>query len=322
MSGAARTALVIGAGQTGYATARALQQAGWEVTTAHRGRHAPPPELTTETIVLDRADTEALTAEAVGRDLVVDTVAFTPDHARQLRQLDVGALAVISTGSVYQGSNGTYLDIATDAESFPDFPVPVDEDWPTVRNDEQTYSPLKAEMERVLLAGDVPVSILRAWAVHGPYSPRLREWFFIKRALDGRPHAVLAWDGAARFHPVATANVAALVVACAQTPGTHVLNAVDDECPTDAEIGRIVFAEMGTTPRSSPFPGPPRDGVGASPWGWPSRSCCPCGARTTRWVTARPSATPKASRSTWSGRSAPPERPRPAASPGSRRSRG
>ncbi len=265
----AKTALIIGGtGQIGCATAKALQRAGWEVTAGHRGRQQGPSDLSLETVVLDREDTAALMAAARGRDLVVDTVAFTPADARQLLQLDVGALAVISTASVYAGSNGTYLDIATDPDSFPDYPVPISEDWPTVDNDEQTYSPLKAAMERVLLAGDVPVSVLRAGAIHGPYSPALREWFFIKRALDGRRRVVLAWDGAGRFHPAATANIAALVVACATAaPGTHVLNAVDDTCPTEADIARTIFEAMGLEAEILTFPGPPRGDLGVSPWG-------------------------------------------------------
>lgn len=263
----AQSALILGGtGQIGYASTLALLEAGWAVTAAHRGRSPLPPEFPAEIVHLDRADSEALGRTARGHDLVVDTVAFTPEHARQLLQLDVGALCVISTGSVYAGANGSYLDIATDDESFPDFPVPIDEDWPTVDNDEQTYSPLKAAMERVLLAGTLPVSILRAGAIHGPYSPGLREWFFIRRALDGRRRVVLSRNGQGRFHPAATANLAALVVACASSPGSHVLNAVDDDCPTEAEIGRAVFDAMGHSAEILTFAGPPLGGLGESPW--------------------------------------------------------
>jgi hypothetical protein len=50
--------------------------------------------------------------------VVVDKVAFTPDHGAQLARLAgrAGSLVVISTGAVYQG---------------PGLPVPVTEDWPT-----------------------------------------------------------------------------------------------------------------------------------------------------------------------------------------------
>lgn len=262
-----RSALIIGGtGQIGRAVATALTESGWHVTSAQRGRRASAQQPAVETVQLDRADTESLQRLAAGRDLVVDTVAFSPEHAAQLAELDAGALAVISTAAVYLGSNGTYLDVATDDVGFPDYPVPLTEDWPTIDNDDQSYSPLKAAMERVLLAGELPVSILRAGAVHGPHSDLLREWYYIKRALDGRRRVVLPYGGTGRFHPAATANLAALVLACAQSPGRRVLNAVDDECPTDAEIGRTIFEAMDHDAEIVTVPGPPPTGRAGSPW--------------------------------------------------------
>ncbi len=259
----AQKALIIGdTGQIGSAAASALTEAGWEVTGASRrgGR-------STRSIPLDRDDTEALADAAHGVDLVVDTVAFNPYHAQQLLTLDVGSLVVISTASVYLGANGTYLDIAEDHHSFPDFPIPIDEHWPTIDNSEQTYSPLKAAMERDLLQGSTPASVLRPGAIHGPHSPALREWYFIKRVLDARPHAVLAFDGSSRFSTTSTANLAALIVACARNPGSRALNAVDDEGLAVADIGRSIFEAMGHDAPILTFPGPPQGELGASPWG-------------------------------------------------------
>jgi hypothetical protein len=113
------------------------------------------------------------------------------------------------------------------------------------------------------------VSILRAGAIHGPGSVALREWFFIKRVLDGRRQVALAWDGLSRFHPASTANIAALVLACTQTSGNHLLNAVDDDCPTAAEIGHAIFDAMGHQADILTFSGPPHDEVGSSPWSVP-----------------------------------------------------
>ena len=266
----ASTALVVGGtGQIGDAVTRTLREAGWEVVAASRGERPPGSAQDGEVLTLDREDTASLVRAARGRDLVVDTVAFTPDHAHQLLQLDVGALVVVSTAAVYRGRNGTYLDVVTGPDSYPDYPVPLTEDWPTVDDAEATYSPLKAAMERVLLAGDLPVSLLRAGAVHGPGSAALREWFFIKRALDHRPRVVLPWDGQGRFHPASTGNIAALALACAQAPGSRVLNAVDEECPTDAEIARTVFALMGHEAEVVTVPGPPSGEALASPWSVP-----------------------------------------------------
>lgn len=268
-----KSALIIGGtGQIGLAAAARLGGAGWAVTVAHRGEHSPelPPDVAD--IRFDRSDTAALLAAARGHDLVLDTVAYDTAHADQLAGLagHVGSLVVISTGSVYLGRNGSYLDAATD-EVFPDFPVPLTEADATVDNAEQTYSPLKAAMERRLLAAeDLPVSILRPGAIHGPNSPALREWFFIKRVLDGRRRVLLAYDAASRFGTSATANIAELALLCAEQPGRRVLNAVDDEALTVAEIGRAVFDAMGHEAEIRGFAGPPRGDLGASPWGIPN----------------------------------------------------
>lgn len=268
-----RTAMIVGGtGQIGSAVARRLALDGWSVLIAHRGQHhgdAGLTDLDVTSIRLDRDDTDNLLERARGHDLVVDTVAYEPRHADQLARLagEVGSLVVISTGSVYTGREGGYLDIATGPEDFPDFPVPLRETDPTVEAEERTYSPLKAAMERRLLAvDDLPVSILRPGAIHGPFSPALREWYFIKRALDGRRRVVLADHGDNRFSTSATVNIAELVALCGEKPGRRVLNAVDVETPSVAEIARTVYETLDRDVEVVGFPGPPVDGVGGTPW--------------------------------------------------------
>ncbi|MEY9852634.1 nucleoside-diphosphate-sugar epimerase [Leifsonia sp. EB41] len=268
-----RTAMVIGGtGQIGSAAARRLAADGWSVLVAHRGRHPGDTalnDLDVTTVRLDRDDTDALLALARGHDLVLDTVAYEPKHADQLAALagDVGSLVVISTGSVYVGREGGYLDIVTGPDDFPDYPLPLRETDPTVDNDERTYSPLKAAMERRLLAVEgLPVSILRPGAIHGPLSPALREWYFIKRALDGRRTVLLSDDGANRFSTSSTVNIAELIALCAAHPGHRVLNAVDEDAVSVAEIARAVYAALDQDVEVVGFPGPPVDGVGGTPW--------------------------------------------------------
>ncbi len=269
----AKTALLIGGtGQIGWATAENLLRHGWDVTSriAHRRCRSGRGDHRACT---DREDTGHLVAEADGFDLVLDTVAFTPAHGMQLTQLagKVGSLVVISTASVYLGENGTYLDIATGADDFPVFPLPVTEDQPTVDNEEPTYSPLKAKLERLLLATPgLPVSILRPGAIHGAHSPFLREWFFVKRALDGRPHAVLAYDARSRFGTSATANIAELVRLCGERPGVRALSAADPIIPTVREIGETVFGILGHDAPIIGMPGEPRGQLGTSPWAVPT----------------------------------------------------
>jgi hypothetical protein len=163
------------------------------------------------------------------------------------------------------------LDIATGDDDFPVFPEPVTESDPTIDNAEQTYSPLKAAMERVLLGTpDLPVSILRPQAIHGPHGAFLREWFFVKRALDARPHVVLAYEGLSRFGTTSTATIAELVRLCAERPGVRVLNAADENAPTVREIGEAVFDMLGREVRLIGMPGEARGDLGTSPWAVPN----------------------------------------------------
>jgi nucleoside-diphosphate-sugar epimerase len=259
-----RSAFIIGGtGQIGRATAQCLLRAGWSVTVGHR-RPADPPVTGVRSVPLDRSDTTALLAAARGHDLVLDTVAFTPEHADQLARLrgDVGSLVVISSGAVYLGGeDGAPVGL----------PDAVPEDWPTVDDGGASYGGGKAAMERTLLAAPgLPVSILRPGTLHGPHSTSLHQWSFIKPVLDRRPHVVLAYDGQSRFSTSADANVAELVRLCADRPGTRVLNAADEETPPVAEIGTRIFAEMSHQAEIITFPGPPRaGGLGFNPWGIP-----------------------------------------------------
>lgn len=268
-----RTAMIIGGtGQIGAAAARRLAADGWSVLIAHRGKHpgdAALTDLDVTTIRLDRDDTESLLARARGHDLVLDTVAYEPRHADQLARLagDVGSVVVISTGSVYTGTDGGYLDVVTGPDDFPQYPVPLRETDPTVDNSETTYSPLKAAMERRLLeTEDLPVSILRPGAIHGPFSPALREWYFIKRALDHRHQILLSDNGANRFSTSATVNIAELVALCANKPGRRVLNAVDEDDLSVAEIARTIFEIMERDVEVVVYPGPPLEDLGSTPW--------------------------------------------------------
>ena len=268
-----RTAMIIGGtGQIGTAATRRLIADGWSVLVAHRGRHHGDTELVEDEVTsirLDRDDTDALLERARGHDLVLDTVAYEPRHADQLAGLagEVGSLVVISTGSVYVGSEGGYLDTVTGPDDFPDYPVPLRETDPTVDNGERTYSPLKAAMERRLLAVEgLPVSILRPGAVHGPFSPALREWYFIKRALDGRKRVLLSDRGRNRFSTSSTANIAELIALCAAHPGRRVLNAVDEDALSVAEIATAVYAALDEEVEIVGFDGPPVEGLGGTPW--------------------------------------------------------
>ena len=266
MSG--RALIVGGTGQIGRAVGDRLERNGWEVVAAHRGTASEVPGLDRRVLVLDREDDAAVRRAAAGADLVVDVVAYTPEHARQLLALSgtIGSAVVISTGSVYAGLNGTHYGSPAGSEP-PVFPIPLVETSATVTEQDGSYGAVKAAMERVLLASDaLPVSILRPASVHGPYSPKLREWYFIKRVLDGRADVVLAREGLGMFSTTSTINLAELVMTCALHPATRALNAVDETQLTLAEKAKAVFEVMDAPLRVHTFEGGPRGELGADPW--------------------------------------------------------
>ena len=269
-----RTAFIVGGtGQIGRATALNLLAHGWRVRLAQR-RTEVPPELAgrVEAVALDR-DEPGVLAAAIGGgvDGLIDTVAFTEAHARQLLEIeaDVGAMVVISTGSVCCDAAGRTLDEAAKT-GFPEFPVPITEDQPTTPPGPATYSTRKAALEQTLLQGARrPVTIVRPFAIHGPGSTHPREWWFVKRILDGRRRIPLAWRGESRFHTSATVNIAELLRVALETPGTRVLNAADPEAPSVAEIGRTIAGIYGVELDLVLIDGAREDRVGATPWSTP-----------------------------------------------------
>ena len=241
------TALIIGgSGQIGQAVAIRLLADGWRVIAAQQNPQGLPADLVAagvRPVAMDRNAPGAVAqAVAGGVDALIDTVAFDETHARQLLEIQrgIGALVVISSGSVYCDSQGRTLDEAKPG-AVPDFPVPIGEDQPTVAPSDANYSTRKSGLEKLLLDGArTPVTILRPCAIHGPGSRHPREWFFVKRILDGLRRVPLAWNGQSRFHTSATANIAELIAVCLATPATRVLNAADPEALTVSAIAQAI----------------------------------------------------------------------------------
>lgn len=272
-----RRAVVIGAtGQIGRVAVGALARDGWEVTAVSRGGardESWPAEV--RTARADRADDAALAA-AVGEgcEVLVDVVAYGPEHARQLVSLAdrVGSAVVVSSVSVYEDDKGRSFDTQAEPDGFPEYPVPAGEEQRTVAPGESSYSTRKAGLERELLAaGDrLPTTLLRAGAVHGPHCRTPRELYFVKRNLDGRPRRLLPYGGRSRFHPANVHNIAELVRLAAAQPGSRVLNAVDPDVPTVAEIAAAIDAVMGVETETVLIEGPPPSPtVGDTPWSVP-----------------------------------------------------
>lgn len=271
-----RRALVLGGtGQIGLATARRLLTDGWSVTLASRGRTpatAPVPEGA-ELLVLDRDDAPALAAAASGADLLLDAVCYTVEQARGLIALgdSVGALSVVSTLSVYADDAGRGFE--TDGD-FPTYPEPITESQPRVPAGDTGYSDRKVAVEDELLAhATVPLTITRPGAIHGRGSVHPRELWALLRARAGRPWVVLAHDGASRFQPSASANIAEIIALAATLQGAHIYNAVDPDAPTVREIVGAVAAACGHRWTEVLVPGEPVgqfSRVGETPWSVPN----------------------------------------------------
>ncbi|ROS30457.1 NAD(P)-dependent oxidoreductase [Cellulomonas sp. PhB150] len=266
------TALVIGgSGQIGRAAVPALVADGWDVRVLTRGSRAVDAVQAAGAVAVagDRHDADAL-ARALrgGVDVVVDVVAYDDRDADALlaRAAEIGSAVVVSSAAVYLDDRGDGFE----SETFGTFPVPIGEDQPTVGPGRDSYATGKVALERAWAASSVPTTILRPGAIHGPGCVQPREWVFVKRALDGRDVRVLAYDGESRFHTTATAVLGELVRLAAASPAHRVLNAVDPEAPTVAEIATLVDGVMGTTSRIVRLPGAPREGVGSTPWAVPT----------------------------------------------------
>ncbi|HZU72414.1 MAG TPA: NAD-dependent epimerase/dehydratase family protein [Acidimicrobiales bacterium] len=234
-----------GTGQVGRATAERFRNAGWDVTVASRGKAPGGAVEDVRAVEVDRSVDGAL-EEALGDrpyDALVDVIPYTDDHAAQLVRLaagSIGTLIAVSTISVYVDSEGRGFETATGPETMPALPVPIRVACPTVEPDPGTYSSAKVAVERRLLSDSaVPVTILRAGAIYGRGSPSPREWWVVKRVLDGRPVLPLANRGRGVFHHSAAANIASMALAAAERPATRIVNAAD---PDPLPVGAMVLA--------------------------------------------------------------------------------
>jgi nucleoside-diphosphate-sugar epimerase len=263
-----KRAVVLGvSGQIGTAVARRLLAGGWSVRGLHT-RDAPlPADLAAVEVTTGDRDDNAVVARVLGdgADGVVDTIAYNSTHARQLlaHAGDLGALAVVSSVAVYADGHGRSID-----HGIPVLPVPIPESQPLVSATDGTYGGGKVMLEQILLeAGRLLVTALRPAAVCGPGSGHLREWWLIKRVLDGRTVLPVKFGGRSRFHPSSTANIAELAVHSLGLTTSQVFNAADPDCPTVSEIANHIATAMNHTWRIMPMTDAQSTGpVGDTPW--------------------------------------------------------
>ncbi len=193
--------LVIGGTRfIGRAIVEELLRHGHRVTVYHRGKHpgefsAPVTEMRGDRHDLPRFRTD-LTKVSV--DALIDVIPMNGDDARAVAGVFRGRIARsvhISSGDVYA----------------PGQAVPIPEDAPcgsadaaeiTAYGQKVAYSKVAVEavIREAQQHGEFPATVLRLPAVYGPRDPLAREWFFIKRVLDGRARVAVPDQGLSLFH--------------------------------------------------------------------------------------------------------------------------
>jgi nucleoside-diphosphate-sugar epimerase len=273
----------------GGAIARRLVDDAWDVTVVSRqSRHAPEG---CRHVAINARDADGL-AGIIGSDtdLLLSCVAFDSADAECLAQAGrrAGRIIAISSASVYRDGGGRTLDEAAEC-GFPEFPVPLTEQSPTVQPGPETYSTRKLAMEQTLLdRSSCPVTVLRPCAIHGPKSKHAREWWFVKRLLDGRTTIPLAYRGRSRFQTTSVFAIADAVVQANAGQLPAIVNISDADSPHVAEIGRVIIEVMGVKAELVGLPDAPAypPGYGATPWSIPRSMVC-ASAATTRFTYAQ-----------------------------------
>lgn len=230
-----RSVAIIGAGQIGYAAAWAFGGRGWDVTI-----HARTKPAWFDRILYKFEAYTAGKAAAPAADVVVDTIAFDAKDVAPYDPDRVGRLIAISSASVYRDTNGRTLDEAAQ-NGFPEFDGPITENQPTVAPGPETYSTRKVRMENkaAQLFGD-RATILRPCAIFGEHTRHPREWWFVKRLIDGRTRIPLIYEGASQFQPTDAEDIGDFALHVSESGLGGVFNIATEDCPTVLEMGRTL----------------------------------------------------------------------------------
>tara|TARA_A100001391_G_scaffold182830_1_gene149646 strand:+ start:1955 stop:2941 length:987 start_codon:yes stop_codon:yes gene_type:complete len=260
----ARSVAIIGAGQIGHAAWQCLGDTAHVVTVHAR---STPDWLSGSKdqfwpYILDEQP-------APETEVVFDTIAFDAADIERYDPDRVGRLVVVSSASVYCDTNGRTLDEAAQ-NGFPEFDGPITEAQPTVSAGPETYSTRKIRLEeRALeLFGD-RATILRPCAIYGSHSRHPREWWFVKRMLDGRRRIPLACSGDSKFQTTSSDLIGNFVSAAIERELGGIYNIADVFSPSVLEIGEAIARIVGAEVQIEPIEGYPDNFVGRTPWSVP-----------------------------------------------------
>jgi nucleoside-diphosphate-sugar epimerase len=273
-------ALVFGAtGQLGSAAIEHLLQSGWQVTAITRSRPEHLPSTVIKIVAGDQSRAEILRNLGQTFDAVFEPTAYSDSDANDLLEASslFGSIVVVSSCSVYADEQGRSLDEAS-INGFPEFSAPMTETVATVTPGPETYSTRKVAMENVFRESKVPITILRPCAIYGRNSTHPREWWLVKRALDGRKQIPIAYDGKSIFHTSSAKGIASLVEICMLNPAQRILNVADLKPLTVIQIAAVLQEATNLQINMQPFAGQPAGHIGSSPWSTPRPYVIDCTA--------------------------------------------
>lgn len=211
--------LVVGGTRfVGRAIVEELLHHGHEVTIYHRGQHEAVFSSAVRHVHGDRRDYPNFEADLrrLAVDAVVDVIPMNAEDTRSLVQAvrnRIRRSVHISSGDVYS----------------PGRPIPIPEEAPLAPADlvelplhgqivPYSKVAVEAALREAQETGDFPATVLRLPAVYGPRDPLAREWFFVKRVLDGRQRIALPDGGLSLFHRGYVDDVARAVALALESP--------------------------------------------------------------------------------------------------------
>ena len=206
---------------------RELAADGHEVIVFHRGEHEA--ELPADHVHGDFAefDQHLPRLQEFEPETVVDMLAVLPTDAARVGAFTRSArhAVVLSSADVYRAYGRAWR-----TEPGPPDPVPLTEDSPLrERVVDADYD--KVAVEAAVRRLDLPVTVLRIAAVHGPGDFQHRLWAYLKRMDDGRKAILLDREIAdfywARVYVENAAHAIALAATDERTAG-QTFNVADD----------------------------------------------------------------------------------------------
>lgn len=251
---ASRVLLFGGSGLLGAPAARALRDAGHQVTAVSRGRRAAVEGI--RHVTAERADPIALAGALHGErfDLAVDFLAYRGgdvDLALSLPATRIGRYVLVSSGQVYLVATERRLPSREADGDLPLMPEPVAEtrdhaNWVYGAGKREAESRLR---ERAAARGGRDL-VLRLPVVQGADDRTRRLWAYLERLRDGGP--LLLPDGGR--HPVRfvwAEDVARAIVSLAggAEPAGRVYNLAQPDEPELRELVKRAAACLGVAAR-------------------------------------------------------------------------